>query len=73
MVETRSKKASEDKKANLELEIHANPALNENRAGRGMKRNGNRRFTSESSSVEQGHNFASVRGTLDREEMSELS
>ena len=48
MVETKSRKASEDKKAMLEVEIHTNPALDENRGGRGTEADGNRRLTSES-------------------------
>ena len=66
MVETRSKKASEDEKTNLPLQIHRNPALDENRAGRGTEGNGNRRLTKESCHVEQGHNFYTSTGTLDR-------
>ena len=40
MVETRSQKASEEKKAMLEVEIHPNRALNENRAGPGTEGKG---------------------------------
>ena len=57
----------------LEVEVHPNPALDENRAGRGTEGNGNRRLASESTPVEQSHNFATSTGTLDRVEMSELS
>ena len=46
MVETRSQKSSEDQKAMLEVEIHPNPALDENRAGRGTKGKGNRSLAS---------------------------
>ena len=52
MVETRSQKASEAKKAILEVEIHMNPTLDDNRAGRGTEAKGNRRLTSESTPVE---------------------
>ena len=57
----------------LEVEIHPNPALDENQAGRGREENGNKMLTSESFPVEQGHNFATSIRTLDREEMPELS
>ena len=73
MVGTRSQKASEEKGAMLEIEIHPNPALDENQAGRGREENGNKMLTSESFPVEQDHNFATSTRTLDREEMSELS
>ena len=72
MVETRNQKTSEDKKAMLEVEIYPNTALDENRAGRGTEVDGNRTLTSESTPVEQGHDFANWNGTLDREEMSRL-
>ena len=36
-------------------------------------RRGNKRLASESTPVEQGQGFATSTGTLDREEMSELS
>ena len=73
MGETRSQKASEDEKAMLEMEIQANPALDENHAGRGTEGNGNMRLMSECTPVEQGHVFATSTETHDREEMSELS
>ena len=69
MVETRSQKSSEGQKAMLKVEIHPDPALDESRAGRGTERKGNRILAS----VEQDHDFATSIGTLDREEMSELS
>ena len=47
MVETRSQKAPEDEKAMLDVEIHPNRALDENRAGPGTERNGKRMLTSE--------------------------
>ena len=72
MFATRSQKASEEKRA-MEVEVHPNPALNENQAGHGTEEIRNRRLTSESTLVEQGHEFVTSTGTLDREEMSELS
>ena len=57
----------------LEVEIHPNPVLDENQAERGMEQNGNKKLKSESTPVEQGHDFATSTGTLDREEMSEMS
>ena len=57
----------------LEVEIHPDPAIDENRVGHGPEGRGNRRLASESSPVEQGQDFATSTGTLDREEMSELS
>ena len=44
MVETRSQKYSEGQKATLELDIHRETALDENRAGRGTEGNENRRL-----------------------------
>ena len=69
MVGIKKQKASEEKGAMLEVEINPNPALDKNHAGRGMEENGNRRLTSESTPVEQGHDFAILTGTLDREEI----
>ena len=46
-VETSSQKSSEGQKAMLEVEIHLDPALDENRAGRGTEGSGNRRLASE--------------------------
>ena len=63
--ETRSQKSSERQKATLEVDIHPEPALNENRAGRGTEGNGNRRLVSESTPVEQEQGFATSTGTLD--------
>ena len=56
----------------LEVEIHSDPALDEIRAGRGTEGNRNRRLASESTPVEQGQDFATSTGTLDREEKSDL-
>ena len=57
----------------LEVEVHPEPAMHENREGHGPERRGNRRMASESTPVEQRRDFATSIGTLDREEMSELS
>ena len=70
---TRSQKASKEKGAMLEVVIHPNIALDENQVERRTAENENRRLTSESTPVEQGHDFATSNGSLDREEMSELS
>ena len=73
IVETRSQKSSEERKAMLEVEVHPDQAMNENREIHGPEGRGNRRLASESTPVEQGQDFATSTGTLDREEMSELS
>ena len=73
MVETRSQNSSEGQKAMLEVEVHPEPAMDENRDAHGPEGRGNRRLASESTPVEQGQGFATSTGTLDREEMSELS
>ena len=73
MVETRSQKSSEERKAMLEVEVHPDQATNENREIHGPEGRGNRRLASESTPVEQGQDFATCIGTLNREEMSELS
>ena len=73
MVETRSQKASEDKKGMSEVEIHPNPVLIEYGRDVETKEMGIEGFTSESITVEQGHDFATSTGTLDPEEMLELS
>ena len=73
IVGTRIHKTSEEKGEMLEVEIHPNPVLDENQAERGMEQNGNKKLTSESTPVEQGHDFATSTGTLDRVEMSEMS
>ena len=72
MVETRSQKSSEERKAMLEVEVHPDQAMNENQEIHGPDGR-ERRLASESTPVEQGHDFATSTGTLDREEMSELS
>ena len=72
-VETRSQKSSEEQKAMLEVEVHPDQAMNENREIYGPEGRGNRRLASESTPVEQSQDFATSTGTLDREEMSEPS
>ena len=54
MVETRSQKSSEGQKAMLEVEVHPQPDMDENRDGHRPERRGNRRLASESTPVEQG-------------------
>ena len=73
MVETRSQKSSEEQKPMLEVEVHPDQAMHENEEMHGPDGRRNRRLASESTPVEQGHDFATSTGTLDREEMSELS
>ena len=73
MVETRSQKSSEGQKEMLEVEVHPDPTIDENRAGHGPEGCGNTRLASEFTPVEQAQDFATSTGTLDREEMSELS
>ena len=64
MVETRSQKSSERQKAMLEVEIHPDPAMDENREGHGPEGRGNRRLASESTPVEQGQDFATSIRTI---------
>ena len=73
MVETRCQKSSEERKAMLEEEVHPDQAMDENQEKYGTEGRGNRRLASESIPIEQGQDFATSTGTLDREEMSELS
>ena len=73
MIETWSQRSLEGQKARLEVEVHLDPAMDENQDGHGPEGRGNRRLASDSTLVEQGQEFASFTGTLDREEMSELS
>ena len=73
MVETRSQKSSEGQKAKLEVEVHPDPAIDENRAGHGSEGSGNRRLASKSTPVEQSQDFATFNGTLNREKMPKLS
>ena len=72
MVETRSQKISEERKEILEVEVNTDQAKNDNQEVHGLEGRG-RRLAIESTPVEQGHDFATSTGTLDREEMSELS
>ena len=72
MVETRGQKSSEERKAMLEVEAHRYQATNENQEIHGPEGR-DRRLASESTPVEHGQDFATSTGTLDREEMSELS
>ena len=72
MVETRSQKTSEERKEMLEVEVNTDQAMNDNQEVHGLEGRG-RRTASESTPVEQGHDFATSTGTLDREEMSEQS
>ena len=72
MVETRSQKTSEERKELLEVEVNTDHATNDNQEVHGLEGRG-RRLVSESTPVEQGHDFATSTGTLDQEEMSELS
>ena len=57
----------------LEVEVHPDQAMNENREIHEPEGRGNRKMASESTPVEQGQGLATSTGTLDREEMSELS
>ena len=57
----------------LEVEVQPDQAMHENQEMHGPDGRGNTRLASESTSVEQGQDFATSTGTLDREEMSELS
>ena len=72
MVKTRSQKISEERKELLEVEVNTDHSMNDNQEVHGLEGRG-RRLASESTPVEQGHDFATSTGTLDREEMSELS
>ena len=72
MVETRSQKTSEERRELLEVEVNTDHTMNDNQGVNALEGRG-RRLASESTPVEQGHEFATSTGTLDREEMSELS
>ena len=73
MVETWSQKSSEGQKARLEVKVHPDPAMDENQEGHGPEGRGNRKLASDFTPVEQGRDLATSTGTLDREEISELS
>ena len=62
MVETRSQKSSEERKALLEVAVQPDQAMNENREIHGPERRGNRRLASEFTPVEQGQEFATSTG-----------
>ena len=66
MVENRSQKSSEERKAVPEAEVHPDQAMNENQEIHGPEGR-DRRLASESTPVEQGQDFATSTGTLDRE------
>ena len=53
MVETRNQKSSEGQKTMLEVEVHPDPDMDENREGHGSEGRGNRRLASDSTPVEQ--------------------
>ena len=72
MVETRSQKTSEERRELLEVEVNTDHTMNDNQEVNELEGRG-RRLASESTPVEQGQDFATSTGTLDREEMSELS
>ena len=63
-VETRSQKFSDGQKGMLDVEVHPEPAMNENRDGYGLEGRGNRRLAGDSTPVEQGQDFATFTGTL---------
>ena len=64
MVETRTQKSSEERKAMLEVEFHPDQAMNENQEKHGPERR-DRRLANESTPVEQGQDFATFTETLD--------
>ena len=73
MVETRIQKFSEGQKAMSEVEVYPDQDIDENQERHEPEGRGNRRLASESTPVEQSQDFATSTGTLEREEMSELS
>ena len=66
MVETRSQKSSEERKTMLEAEFHPDQAMDEDQVKHGPEGRGNRRLASEPTPVEQGQDFATSTGTLDK-------
>ena len=66
MVETRSQKSSDEQKAMLEGEVYLDQAMEENQEIHGPEERGNRRLASETTPVEQGQDFATSTGTMDR-------
>ena len=69
MVETRSQKTSEERKELLEVGVNTECAMNDNQEVHGLEGRG-RRLAKESTPVEQGHDFATSTGTLDREDLN---
>ena len=65
MVETRSQKSSDERKAiaMLEVEVHPDQAMIENQEKHGPEGRGNRRLARESTPVEQGQDFATSTGS----------
>ena len=61
MVETRSQKSSEERQEMLEVEVNTDQAMNDNQEVHGLEGRG-RRLASESTPVEQGHDFATSTG-----------
>ena len=59
MVGTRSQKSSEGQKTMLEVEVHPDTVMDENREGHGSEGRGNRRLASDSTPVEQGQDLFS--------------
>ena len=62
---TRKQKVYEDKRTRLEVEVYRSPAQVENQVGLGTEGNWFRILPSESTPVEQGHDFATSAGTFD--------
>ena len=56
MVETRSQKTSEERRELLEVEVNTDHTMNDNQGVNGLEGRG-RRLASESTPVEQGHDF----------------
>ena len=69
IVETRSQKSSEERKTMQEVEVHPDQIMDENQERHEPEGRGNRRLASKSAPVEQGQDFATSTGTLDREGM----
>ena len=73
MIETRSQKASKDKRTTLKVEIHRSAAQEQDPAEHETEGSGTRRLTSESNPIKSGNDFASLTRTLDLEKLSEMS
>ena len=65
IVETRSQKFSDGQKGMLEVEVHPEPAMDENRDGHGLEGRGNRILASESTPVDQGQSTPVVQKWLE--------